>query len=192
MILIKGLQIYQRSKSEFVKNVCQLGKPLAHGLKPGRSADIFSEPWLWPLVSLQPLNQNQCLVLHIKDLLHFCLETKGQGYWMTFKVCNLSSKWSYFNRACVVRVCTIFVMAVCGGLIGKYHANTEKKSNFHESSWDIIRWKLLRSSISFAFKTTLLNNKQSYHAPKTKSSVTPPNSKLQNHVQLAKERFTHL
>ena len=37
--------------------------------EPGRLADIFSELKLWPLVSLQPLAQNQCLVSHFKD--HF-------------------------------------------------------------------------------------------------------------------------
>ena len=73
-------------------------------MDPGSAelADISSELQLWPLVSLQPLDQNQCLVPHLKDLFHICLETKVQGFWMTFNICNLSSKYPYFNRAYVV------------------------------------------------------------------------------------------
>ena len=59
---------------------------------PAVSADIFFDLQLWPLISLQPLDQNQCLVPHMKDLLRICLEIKGQSFWMTFKVCNLGSK----------------------------------------------------------------------------------------------------
>ena len=56
---------------------------------------IFFDLQLWPLISLQPLDQNQCLVPHLKDLFHICLETKAQGFWMTFKVCNHGSKYPY-------------------------------------------------------------------------------------------------
>ena len=82
-------------------------------------ADIFSKLQLWPLVSLQTLDQNQWLVPHLKDLFHIsletkaqgfwitlncliCLGTKAQGFWMTFNVCNLDSNYPYFNRAYVV------------------------------------------------------------------------------------------
>ena len=70
---------------------------------PAVSADIFFDLQLWPLISSQPLDQNQCLVLHMKDLLRICLEVKGQGFWMTFKVCNHGSQQPYFDRAYVVR-----------------------------------------------------------------------------------------
>ena len=70
---------------------------------------FFFDLQLWPLISLYPLDQNQPLVPHIKDLCHVCLETKGQGYWKTFKVYNLSSN---FNRAYVVKVWTFLVTAV--------------------------------------------------------------------------------
>ena len=98
MILVKGLQRYQRLKLEVEKNICQLGWPCAHGFEPGWSADIFlaSNFDLW----------------HMRDLLHICLETKGQGVWITFKVSNLGSKHFYFKRAYLVRVCTFFVTAV--------------------------------------------------------------------------------
>ena len=59
---------------------------------PAVSADIFFDLQLWPLISLQPLDQNQCLVPHMKDLLRICLEIKGQSFWMNFKVCNYGSK----------------------------------------------------------------------------------------------------
>ena len=39
--------------------------------------DIFFNLQLWPLISLQPLDQNQCLVPHLKDLLRICLEKKA-------------------------------------------------------------------------------------------------------------------
>ena len=68
LLLVKGLQRYQRSKLEVKKNICQ----------------------------------NQCLVPHLKDLLCICLEIKAQGFWMSFKVCNLGSKYPYFNRAYLV------------------------------------------------------------------------------------------
>ena len=32
------------------------------------------------LISLQPFDQNQCLVLYLKDLFRVCLETKAQGF----------------------------------------------------------------------------------------------------------------
>ena len=70
---------------------------------PAVLADTFFDLQLWPLISLQPLDQNQCLVPHMKDLLNICLEIKDQGFWMTFKVCNLGSKQPYFNRGYVVR-----------------------------------------------------------------------------------------
>ena len=106
MILVKGLQRYQRSKLKFEKNICQFGRPQAHGFEPGRSADIFSGLQLWPLVSLQPLDQNQSLVPHLKDLFHICLDPKAQGFWITFNVFNCGSKYPYFNKAYVVTVKT--------------------------------------------------------------------------------------
>ena len=33
-----------------------------------------------PLMSLQPLDQNQYIVPNLKDLFHICLETKAQGF----------------------------------------------------------------------------------------------------------------
>ena len=102
MILFKGLQRYWRSKLEFGKNISQLGWPRTGGFEPGWSADIFYELQFWPLVSLQPLDQNQCLVPHLKDLFHICLGIKAQSFWMTFNIYNLSSKYPYFIRAYVV------------------------------------------------------------------------------------------
>ena len=71
---------------------------------PAVSADIFFDLQLWPLISLQPLDQNQCLVPHLKDLLRICLEVKAQSFWKTFKVLNLASKQPYFNSVYVVRL----------------------------------------------------------------------------------------
>ena len=95
MILVKGLQRYQRLKLEVAKNIGQHGRPQVLGFKPGWLADIFFDLQLQPLISLQPLDQIQCLVPHLKDLLCICLELKAQGIWMTFKVCNLGSNYPY-------------------------------------------------------------------------------------------------
>ena len=82
------LQRYQMSKLEGKRNICRSAQfePMRAGST--ELVDIFSNLQLWPLISLQPLNQNQCLVPHLIDLFHICLEIKVQGFWMTFKVCN--------------------------------------------------------------------------------------------------------
>ena len=56
------------------------------------------------MIFLQLLDQNECLVTHLKDPLHICLETKVQVYGITFKGCDLGSKQPYFNSAYVVRL----------------------------------------------------------------------------------------
>ena len=87
---------------EVEKNICQLVWPQEHGFKPGWSADVSFDLQLWFLISLQPLDKNQCLVPHLKDLFHICLGDKAQGFWKTFNMFNLGSKYPYFNRAYVV------------------------------------------------------------------------------------------
>ena len=73
-------------------------------MRPGSAelADILSQLQLWPLVSLQPLDQNQYLVPHLKDLLCIGLEIKAESFWMTFNIWNICSKYPYFNRVYVV------------------------------------------------------------------------------------------
>ena len=44
------------------------------------------------LISLQPLDVQECKVSLLKNLIHICLEIRAQGHDMTFKVCNLDSK----------------------------------------------------------------------------------------------------
>ena len=121
------LQRYQRSKLEFEKNVCRPGRPRAQGVKPGWLAEIFFELQLWPLISLQPLNQNQCLVPHLKDSFHICLEIKVQGFWMTFSVCSCCSKHPYFNRAYIVRGWVVFGVSVWHfDLISEWYSKNKK------------------------------------------------------------------
>ena len=112
MILAQRLQRYQRSKLEFERNICQHSRPWAHQFEPGWVGRYFFDPQLWPLKALQPLDQNQWLVPHSKDLFHIYFERKAHSYWVSFKVCNLGSKWTYFDRAYVVWVCNFFVTAV--------------------------------------------------------------------------------
>ena len=104
MILVKGLQRYQRSKLEFEKNICQSARfePMCPG--PAQLADFFFKLQLSPLIFLQPLDQNKILVPHSKDLFHVCLEPEAQGHDMIFKVCNLSSKRPHLHRAYVLGV----------------------------------------------------------------------------------------
>ena len=62
----------------------------------GTWVPLDSQIWDWfYFFYSDPLDQNQCLVLHLKDLFHICLETKIYGFWMTFKVCNDGSKCPY-------------------------------------------------------------------------------------------------
>ena len=74
MILVKGLQRYQRSKLEVKKNICRSARLEPEHPESAALADIFFELQLWPLISLQPFDQNQCLVPQLKDLLHVYLE----------------------------------------------------------------------------------------------------------------------
>ena len=85
-----------------------LGWPRVHGFEPGWLADIFFKLQLQPLITLKPHDENESLALHLKDLFHICWDTKAQGFWKTFKVCNLGSKWPYFNRAYVVTLWIFF------------------------------------------------------------------------------------
>ena len=55
-------------------------------------------------MSLQPLDQNQCLVPQLKDLLHICLELETQGHGMIFRVCNLGSKQPHLYNTDIVSV----------------------------------------------------------------------------------------
>ena len=52
---------------------------------------------VWVPTILLPLDQNECLVPHLKDPIHICLEPEAQGHGMTFKVCNVGSKYPYFT-----------------------------------------------------------------------------------------------
>ena len=52
------------------------------------SRPIFFRLPTLTLISLQPLDQGQFSVPHLKDLFHICLEIKAQGFQMTFKVFN--------------------------------------------------------------------------------------------------------
>ena len=73
-----------------------------HAPGAGRVSRYFFQPLTLTSDIFAALNQ--CLVLHLKDPLHICLEAEVQGYGMTFKVCNFGSKKPYFNSSYVVRV----------------------------------------------------------------------------------------
>ena len=59
----------------------------------GQTGRFLFDLQIWPLIFLQPLDQNECLVHHLKDLPHICLEPKVQDHRMTFKVYNVGSKY---------------------------------------------------------------------------------------------------
>ena len=102
MILVKDLQRYQRSKLEVEKNICQLGWPWAYGFEPGWLADISFDLKLWPLISLQPLDQNWCLVPHLKDLCHIFWRSKSKAFeWiLRYVIMVQSSPIYYIKWAC--------------------------------------------------------------------------------------------
>ena len=72
--------------------------------KPGPYQKILFYLRLWPLIFLQPSDQNQCLVPHLKDLIEICLEPKAQGHGMNFKVCNLKSRQPHLCSTYLVSV----------------------------------------------------------------------------------------
>ena len=45
-----------------------------------------------PLICLQPFDQNQFLVPHLKDLFSIFLEPEVHGHGTTFNICNHGSK----------------------------------------------------------------------------------------------------
>ena len=47
---------------------------------------------IWAPTTWAPLDQNECLVPHLKDLIHICLEPEAQGRGMTFNVHYIGSK----------------------------------------------------------------------------------------------------
>ena len=127
-------------------NPCASGQP--------RWQIFFSKLQLWPLVFLQPLDQNQCLVPHLKDLFYICLETKAQGFGMTFNVFNLGSKYPYFNRA--------YVVSSGFGCTHLYHIPAKHSrttfSNFHLSRSTILTLML----ICFGNLSKILRNENNF------------------------------
>ena len=91
MILVKGLQKYQRSNLE-VKKIYRFGPGRGHiSLESGQVSNFFFDLQPWPLIFLQPHELQEHKVPHLKDLLHICLEPEARGHGVTFKVCNASS-----------------------------------------------------------------------------------------------------
>ena len=81
-----------RGQSWRSKRNCWLGQVQDRGLHAqGCTQRLFFNLQLWPIMFLQPLDQNKCLVPHLKDLLHISLEPEAEGHGMTFKVYNLGT-----------------------------------------------------------------------------------------------------
>ena len=92
-ILVKGLQKYHRSKLEIKKKLQIL--PNSTQTCPGTAElAIFFQHLTLTLIFLQSLDQKECWVHHLKNLWHICLEPEAQRNDMTFKVCNLGSKFT--------------------------------------------------------------------------------------------------
>ena len=121
-------------------------------------------------MSLQPLNWNQYLLPHIKDLFHICLEIKAQGFWMTFKVCNHGPKYPYLlHKMGFVdsQFCTIVLFSKISGIEFTYSALSEGnlavptvlEECHHNRPLMIMRWCHLDGlSVNFT-QTFLLKNK---------------------------------
>ena len=53
---------------------------------------LFRPPTLTSDI-LQPLDQNECLVPYLKDLIYTCLDVEAQGHGKTFMVYNVGLKY---------------------------------------------------------------------------------------------------
>ena len=60
---------------------------------PADLANFFFNLQLWTLIFLQPFDQNECLVPHLKHPIHICLEPENQGHGMTFSCSFNGSKY---------------------------------------------------------------------------------------------------
>ena len=56
------------------------------------------------MVTLRPFDKNGCIVPHLKDLFHICLEPENQGHGMIFMVWNFGSKQPHLYSAYVVSI----------------------------------------------------------------------------------------
>jgi len=73
------------------KKICWFSPGRWHvGVESTRVSNFFStsnfDVWFFAA-----LFQNECLVIHFKDLFHTCLEPEAQGHGMISKMCNVSS-----------------------------------------------------------------------------------------------------
>ena len=102
------------------------------------------------MISLQSPDQNQCLVPHLKDLFHICLETKVQGFWMTFKVCNLDSSYPYLLHkiGCVDSLTHTTVQKPRYILLNLVNFSVIKPINFLE----ILKFELSLSNLPYRLK----------------------------------------
>ena len=88
MILVKGLQRYQRSKLEVNKNICLLARFENDAPRAGCVGRYFFLPLTLTSDILQPQDQNKFLVPHLTVPIHTCLEPEILRLWHHF--------WSYF------------------------------------------------------------------------------------------------
>ena len=80
-ILINRLQEYQRSKLGVEKKLPTQQKWGPYLAEP---ADFIRPPTLTSDI-LQPLDQNECLVPHLKESIYICSEPKVQGHGTTLR-----------------------------------------------------------------------------------------------------------
>ena len=71
--------------------------PYCHLVQAGLGSSVSNQAGsvdflFGPLIFLQSLDQNKCLVPHLKDLTHICLEPAAQGCLRTFRMLYLASK----------------------------------------------------------------------------------------------------
>ena len=97
LILVKGLQKYQRSKLEVEKTSTGLAPGRRRiSLKSSRVGNFYSTSNFDLMIFLQPLDLQGCAVSCLKDLINICLENESQGYGMTFNMIYVCSKYPYF------------------------------------------------------------------------------------------------
>ena len=96
-LFLEWLQNWSQSKFAIKKNSRPFGfEATFHVVVHGRILAKFHKvkvDKLWAPTAPLPYDQNECLVPHLKDLAHICLELEAQRRSMAFRAIFLGSKY---------------------------------------------------------------------------------------------------
>ena len=75
------------------KKSARAARPRTHRSRIWPSWQFLIDLQLWPLIFFQPLDQQECTVPYLKDLINIYLQNESQGHDMTFNMIYLHSKY---------------------------------------------------------------------------------------------------